>query len=193
MKLESKSWLLFALVLLFSACDSKIDDNLISNGTNMSKEQQEIQQNLDTKTYEEIKDVVKDNQQIALDEKTVIIFGRNGCIYCDELKKDIQNNLELKEMLKNNFRLYYINTSYFKMHSIGNKNKTKEVSTQDIARTLNINLTPTIMFFNEDGNIKYIYPGYTNKFQDLLIEVKNTTSQDEKYKLINDSLSTLIG
>lgn len=193
MRLEYKAVIVIIMSILFSACDDNIDDNLISSGTSISEEYKIIEQQLDTKTYEEIKDVVKDNQEIALNERTIIIFGRNGCVYCDELKKDIQNSNDIKEVLKNDFELYYINTSYFKIHNINSNNQSKKVSTQDIAKALNINLTPTIMFFNSEGDIKYIYPGYTNKFKELLLETKNIISPDSTYKLINNNLKKILG
>lgn len=186
MKLNCKN--IIAITMLFTACDNKIDVDLISTGTNMSEEQKIIEQNLDIKSYEEIKDITKDNKEIALNKNTIIIFGRNGCIYCDELKKDIKNSEDIKNFIKNNFELYYINSSYSKIHNINDK----QIKTQDLTIALNVIQTPTIIFFDKSSNVKYVYPGYTNKFKELLQEVNNIPYSKD-YKIVNDSLKEILG
>ncbi len=192
MKRKCNLWMLIVFSIVFIACsDDKVDSSIISNGSVMSKEAREIEQNLDKASYAELADLFLDTKDISFDKDVMLVFGKNNCTYCDILKEDIKKNSNLKQRIKDNFNPYYINTSYSKKHKIDWNNKQSIVSTQDFARIFSVNATPTIVFLSKNGSVKYMYPGYTPQFEYLVEAVIQQDNSMGSYSIIDSKLKAL--
>ncbi|RAX54687.1 hypothetical protein CCY99_02685 [Helicobacter sp. 16-1353] len=186
--------LALTLSLFFIACsDDKIDSSLISSGAIMDEEAREIEQNLDKASYAELADLFLDTKDVAFDKDVLIVFGKNNCKYCDMLKDTIKNDANLKQIIKDNFNPYYINTSYTKTHNIDFGSKTSHIKTNDFASIFGINSTPAIIFLSKDGNVKYMYPGFTPQLKDLIINVTQKDSSMGNYVEIDKKIQNLKG
>ncbi|WP_139452100.1 SoxW family protein [Campylobacter armoricus] len=150
------------LSVIFIACSSndKIDSNLISNGTQYTKENQKKANDLDKKSYQEIAHLFKDNTNIKSDNKNIlIIFSANHCTYCDKLKEEIIQNEKLQKQIKNDYSSYYINISYKKIHTFY-KNHKSDLNTNELSSIYNIIATPTIIILNTKSQTLFNYPGF---------------------------------
>ncbi|AJD01769.1 SoxW family protein [Campylobacter lari] len=158
-----KTIFLFSILsIFFIACsnEEKIDSNLISNGTQYTKENSQKANDLDKKSYEEIAHLFKDNTNIKSNNKNIlIIFSANHCLYCDKLKEEIKNNKKLQELIKDEYSSYYINISYKKIHTFY-KNHKSDLSTNELSNIYNIVATPTIIILNEKYQTLFNYPGF---------------------------------
>ncbi|MBR2495084.1 thioredoxin fold domain-containing protein [Helicobacter sp.] len=119
---------------------------------------------LDKKTYAGLEDVFLDTGVIETKGKyMLLVFGANGCTYCENLKSDIKAQLNLREKLKD-FSAYYINTSYSKLHTfrIGEGAMLQEhsIPTRKLAEIYRIGPTPTLVFATKDGKTILTYPSY---------------------------------
>ncbi|PAF44861.1 thioredoxin family protein [Helicobacter sp. 11S02596-1] len=197
--------MMFFVVSLFvgagiSGCKSedKIDSSVISTGTNVSSEIQNENENMDKKSYAGLEDVFKDTKTITPDGKyMMIVFGANGCPYCEMLKKDIKNTPELKSYIQEHFSAYYVNLSYSKMHDfkVGTKEDPKEVkvSTAQLAQMYDVRPTPTIIFADPNGKTIVNFPGYVPEKQFMAMvefigngEWKKAKDQKEINELLRD-------
>ncbi|PAF47870.1 thiol:disulfide interchange protein [Helicobacter sp. 12S02634-8] len=169
-------FLLVALIggISISGCkgEDKIDSSIISSGTQVSQEVQEENDNMDKKSYAGLEDVFKDTKLITPSGKyMMIVFGANGCPYCEMLKKDIKNNPDLKSYIQKYFTAYYVNLSYSKIHTfkVGTKDDPKEVkiSTAQLGQMYDVRPTPTIVFADATGKTILEFPGYMPKNQFL--------------------------
>ncbi|AJC86195.1 SoxW family protein [Campylobacter sp. RM16704] len=150
------------LSMAFIACSNsdKIDSNLISDGTQYTKENQKKANDLDKKSYEEIAHLFKDNTDIKSNDKNIlIIFSANHCTYCDKLKEEIIQNEKIQKQIKNDYSSYYINISYKKIH-IFYKNQKSDLSTSELSGIYNIIATPTIVILNKKSQTLFNYPGF---------------------------------
>ncbi|RKO65360.1 hypothetical protein CKA54_00660 [Campylobacter sp. P255] len=158
-----KTILLLSLTcVFFIACskEEKLDSNLISSGTQFSKENSQKAKDLDKKSYEEIAHLFKDNTNIKSDEKNIlIIFSANHCIYCDKLKEEIENDKKLQKMIQDQYSSYYINISYKKIHTFY-KNHKSDLSTAELSSIYNIVATPTVVILNQNYQTLLNYPGF---------------------------------
>ncbi len=169
----------FLLVLLvFSAYKSnnkdKLDENLLSSGSQSSKELNDERDNIDKKSYAGLEDVFSDTKFISPNDKyMLLVFGRNGCSYCERLKKDLKNVKELRNYVKEHFSAYYINISYSKEHNfkVGTKDDEKEIkmSTEELAQIYAVQSTPTIVLSDQTGKTIYELPGYMPSTQFLAV------------------------
>lgn len=120
---------------------------------------------LDKKSYEGLEDVFSNTDTIETKGKyMLLVFGANGCGYCENLKNDIKHNEVLRTYLKDNFSAYYINISYNKAHTfiIGEDKETKNyiIPTHKITEMYRIGPTPTLVLSAKDGRTITIYPSY---------------------------------
>ncbi|PAF49510.1 thiol:disulfide interchange protein [Helicobacter sp. 12S02232-10] len=178
--------------------DNKIDSSLISTGTNISQEVQNENDNMDKKSYAGLEDVFKDTKVITPDGKyMMIVFGSNGCPYCEMLKKDIKNTPELKSYIQNHFSAYYVNLSYSKIHDfkVGTKADLKEVKipTAQLAQMYDVRPTPTIVLTDTTGKPILVFPGYMPEKQFMAMlefigngEWKKAKDQKEVNKLLRN-------
>lgn len=154
--------LCFGAFLLFAGCkDDKIDKDTFAMQTNVSQEEFAKAQNLDKASYAGLENIFSDTANISSDGKFVIlIFGKNNCQWCDHLKDDIKADKNTQEMLKKDFKSYYINLSYSKIHHIDLAIQKGETDSANLAAQYQIRPTPTIVFLDKNGKPIVIYPGY---------------------------------
>lgn len=156
----------FACLLLWGCEDKKIDSDAFSSGNAVSKEVEEANQNLDKKSYAGLEDIFSDNSLIQTQGKyLLLVFGKNGCGYCEKLKADLKASEKTRDFLKKSFTSYYVNISYDKMHRIALKNDKEhmevDVSTSMLSRNIyRVYVTPTIIFGDTDGRTIIEFPGY---------------------------------
>ncbi|WP_139532456.1 SoxW family protein [Helicobacter pylori] len=171
---------LLLISLFLSACKSsnkdKLDENLLSSGSQSSKELNDERDNIDKKSYAGLEDVFSDNKSISPNDKyMLLVFGRNGCSYCERLKKDLKNVKELHDYIKEHFSTYYVNISYSKEHDfkVGDKDKNDEkeikMSTEELAQIYAVQSTPTIVLSDKTGKTIYELPGYMLSTQFLAV------------------------
>ncbi len=191
---------LLLISLFLSACKSsnkdKLDENLLSSGSQSSKELNDERDNTDKKSYAGLEDIFSDNKSISPNDKyMLLVFGRNGCSYCERLKKDLKNVKELRNYVKEHFSTYYINMSYTKEHDfkVGDKDKNDEkeikMSTEELAQIYAVQTTPTIVLSDKTGKTIYELPGYMPSTQFLAVlefigseEYQKTTSDKDFIK-----------
>ncbi len=150
----------FVVAVLFG-CE-KADSSISSSGANTTQERLEEMNSIDRNSYAEVADVFLETQHITTQDKPYfLVFGANGCLYCDRLKTLIKQDSQIKESLKNNFSPYYINLSYSKKHNVDFLNK--EVSTTKLGQIYGVRSTPTLVFLNANGDTLFVYPGYMQR------------------------------
>ncbi|MGP1449666.1 MAG: SoxW family protein [Wolinella sp.] len=160
---------LFILALslfLLLGCDNAdgVSSSVISQGAKMSATELEKIDNLDKASYAELADLFLDNKTIDPGGRfLLIIFGANGCIYCDKLKAEIKESPELKNLIKDNFSPYYVNGSYSKPHKLITAKHTAEMMTGELVQLYGVRPTPTIIFATPEGKTVLSYPGYMPK------------------------------
>ena len=177
------------LTCLLSACQEKIDENIVSSGTKNTQEQLLAMENIDRNSYVEVADVFKETSKITSNHLPfLLVFSANGCAYCDRLKTLIKENSDIKEFLIANYAPYYINLSYTKTHEISFINQT--LSTADLAQKYHIKPTPTLVFLSEEGKELFIYPGFMpkNRFLATLKFLSNPTLAEKDSQTIAKEL-----
>lgn len=152
MRIISIVAMLCALWLLSGCKDQKVDSSVEAS-------------ELDKKTYAGLEDVFNDTSTIETKGKyMLLVFGANGCTYCENLKDDIKAHKNLRTMLKEQFNAYYINTSYSKLHTfrIGESDTLQDhaIPTRQLAQIYRIGPTPTLVFAAKDGRTILTYPSY---------------------------------
>ena len=89
--------------------------------------------------------------------RLVVLFVQNGCPYCHAL---IERNLaqkDIEQTMRKNFDVVTINMwGDREVHGLDGK-KTME---KDLAATLKVQFTPTLLFFNEKGDVVLRLNGY---------------------------------
>lgn len=155
------------VLLLFAGCkDEKIDHNTFSTQSNITQEELDKAQNLDEASYAGMEHIFSNTSNISSDGKyVVLIFGKNNCQWCDRLKDEMKEDKNIQEILKKDFKSYYVNLSYSKIHKVDFENQQKEIESSVLANQYNIRPTPTIVFLDKNGKPIVIYPGYLPQVQ----------------------------
>ncbi|TLD86526.1 thioredoxin family protein [Helicobacter sp. MIT 05-5294] len=178
-----------ALALALSACQEEVNSEIISSGTNQTKEQLLAMENVDRNSYAEVSDVFLETSEITSENLPfLLVFSANGCVYCDRLKSLIKENSDIKHFIKENYAPYYINISYTKSHKVGFLNQT--LSTTELAQLYQIKPTPTLVFLSNKGKELFIYPGFMpkNRFLATLEFLKNPALESKDSKTIAQEL-----
>lgn len=182
---------IFSIAIL-NNCDDKSTQQINSN-------------ELDKNSYAGLEHIFNDTKEISPNGKyMLLIFGANGCKYCEMLKKDIKQDKALQKTIGEDFSAYYINLSYAKIHNfkIGDsqsseKSKTKEQSikevklpTKKLAQIYAISPTPTIVLANAEGQTILQYPSYLPPVQfrallGFITSGKWREAKDDEKKLAN--------
>ncbi|WP_051420602.1 thioredoxin family protein [Helicobacter pametensis] len=160
--------ILLAIALIFLAgCKSEnLDAQNIASKSNISQAEIEKAQHFDKASYKGLEHIFKDTGRIASDGKFVLlIFGKNGCQWCERLKEEIGENKQTQEMLQKDFQTYYINLSYSKIHQLDFDGKKSQAETSRLAREYDIRPTPTSIFIDPQGNVIFGWPGYFSQKQ----------------------------
>lgn len=175
--IHCRFFLLCVFLLTFFAACSDENEVKVSSGNTLTQEQIDYAQNLDKASYEGLEDVFLDTKDIQSSESkiTLVIFGKNNCIYCDKLKDDIKRTPLLKSYLQEHFMPYYVNTSYAKTHTLhfGKDGVgTESLGTNALMnRFVNSPMrpTPTLVFLTQEGKSIYELPGYLPPLQILAL------------------------
>ncbi len=170
----NKIFIGIAFMLLMSGCDN---DGISQADITSLQSSSSIESNdLDKKSYAGLEDVFADTSVIDPNNKYILmVFGANGCKYCEELKKDLKENQQIKDLIKQNFSAYYINLSYSKLHTLNFTQKQYTLSTAQLANFYGIYPTPTLVFATPKGETIISYPAYLppKHFSALLHFVKD--------------------
>lgn len=151
-------------VFLFLGCSDENEVKISQGNNNTAIEQAE---SLDRQSYAGLEDVFLDTKNISTqeDKVTLLIFGKNNCVYCDKIKDDIKANSEIKTLLQSHFIPYYVNVSYTKIHNLSFVDSKKELSTPALMESYvksPMRPTPTLIFLNPKGESIFELPGYMN-------------------------------
>lgn len=165
--MKTKSLITLAILLFFVGCkNQQIDQNAFSSQSNISQAAIEKSQNLDQASYAGLEHIFGDTANITSNQKFVLlIFGKNNCPWCERLKDDIKANYAIQEALLKDFKSYYINLSYSKIHHLDFNGKKSQKETSQLSATYNIRPTPTSVFLDPQGETIFIYPGYLSPEQ----------------------------
>ena len=206
----------FFSAIFFSGCEKKIDESIISKGSDFSAEARIKAQNLDKESYKDLADLFLDTSEIDFSREVFIIFGKNQCTYCDMMKKDIKKNPALQTKIAENFNPYYINTSYQKTHKIRalgaesstknaessadsaknvdsakNADSAKNIETQNLAQIFGVNLTPQVVFIDKSGRVKYLFAGYMPNLEKIIDDVVANPAPLGDYASVDKNLKQL--
>lgn len=161
-----------AILLFFAGCkNNQINQDVFSSQSNISQAAIKESQNLDQTSYAGLEHIFGDTTNITSDQKFVLlVFGKNNCTWCDRLKEDIKANDAIQKTLLKDFKPYYINLSYSKLHNLDFNGKKSQKQTSQLSATYNIRPTPTIVFLDSQGEAIFIWPGYLSpeQFQNVL-------------------------
>lgn len=102
----------------------------------------------------------------AKNKQVMIFFHMTHCGYCKRMKNRTLANPEIKSFMDEHFVLIDINIDDNEKVLFNNVNYSKK----DFADNLDIDLFPTVVFFDEDDEITYTARGYRGikKFQKIL-------------------------
>ena len=146
--------------------------NITLSGCKDESSQSIDSSNLDKNSYAGLEHIFKDTKDISPDGKyMLLIFGANGCKYCENLKNDIKQDKALQKTIGEDFSAYYINLSYAKIHNFkisqtsapnATQNNIKEVKlpTKKLAQIYAVSPTPTIVLASKEGQTILQYPSY---------------------------------
>jgi len=123
---------------------------------------------------EDINDASKQNKRL------VVYFWQPGCPYCSQLWEDNFSQKEIEKNFRKNFEIVAINLW-------GDRDvvsiKDEDYSEKDFAEALNIQYTPTLLFFNEKQKVELQLNGYIppEDFRLALEYAANKDSTKENY------------
>lgn len=103
-------------------------------------------------TQTQVKDIVPQKNYAML------IVESESCIYCKQLKKDLQGPVlssELKEM--DVYSIMYDSNAKVRYRLKGKEGISTE---EELARSLGVNSFPQIFFYDREGNVVLHLPGY---------------------------------
>lgn len=189
--MKTKILIAIASLTLLSGCKNtqSIDQNAFSTQSNISQSAIAESQSLDKASYLGLEHVFGDTASIQSDGKFVLlVFGKNNCQWCDLLKEDIKANYNIQEAILKNFKAYYINLSYSKIHRLNFDGNESQKETAQLGNLYNIRPTPTSVFLDSQGNPAFVLPGYLSpKQMELILDfvaTRDYTDPDKKQKLL---------
>jgi len=101
---------------------------------------------------EEIKDIVPKH------EYAMLIVESESCIYCKQLRKDLQSEILAQEIRGMDvFSVLYESNARVRYILKGQEHVSTE---EELARSLKVNSFPQLFFYDREGNIVLHLPGY---------------------------------
>ncbi len=85
----------------------------------------------------------------------IIVFSDPSCFYCNKLKSDTLSNLQVQQILSNNFLIGEIYATNEKANFEGNV-----YTYSDLFQGFRVTGTPTLVFFTSEGTPLTYLPGY---------------------------------
>lgn len=156
--------------LLFTGCDSKSSEaEVIEKKQEVSKEVKvttpEVKKEEPKVTYTKydsiVNDVFKDVAKVAPDgKKMILIFGTNTDPYSDRLKADITNSADLQKRFKEEFSSYYFKAHENLRHKQFHEGQMMDVDTKTMIMVYGVEVTPTMIFTDDNGKAVIVVPGY---------------------------------
>lgn len=181
---------------LFLGCN---DDNEVKISQGNNNAAIEHAESLDKQSYAGLEDTFLDTKNITTqeDKVTLLIFGKNNCVYCDKIKDDIKANSEIKSLLQSHFIPYYINVSYTKIHNLNFIDSKKELSTNALMESYvksPMRPTPTLIFLNPKGESIFELPGYMNAdaIVHILHYMQSKQWQDKSQAQVANEINTIL-
>ncbi|MBI1423659.1 MAG: thioredoxin fold domain-containing protein [Gammaproteobacteria bacterium] len=113
--------------------------------------------------------------------RMVVLFVQNGCPYCHAL---IERNLaqkDIEQVMRKNFDVILINMwGDREVHGLDGKRTTEK----DLAAALKVQFTPTLLFFNEKGDVVLRLNGYLppHRFKHAIEYVANRQENKISYR-----------
>lgn len=188
-----KMILICAVLVFFVGCkNEKLDIKNLASESKISQEAIQKTQSLDKASYAGLEHLFGDTDMIASKSKFVLlIFGKNGCQWCDRLKDEIKADLKTQEMLQKDFQTYYINLSYSKTHQLDFDGKKSQKETMSLARDYGIRPTPTSIFLDSQGNVIFGWPGYFSQAQMQIVLQMIASGEYKKFENPKDFFEAL--
>ncbi len=90
----------------------------------------------------------------------ILIFGTNTDPYSDRLKADITNSIDLQKRLKNEFSSYYFKAHENLRHKQFHEGQMMDVDTKTMIMVYGVEVTPTMIFTDDNGKAVIVVPGY---------------------------------
>jgi len=106
-----------------------------------------------------------DNKLKANGKNVLLILGSKNCPYCDKLKKDINNNKELNNLIKGKMNVYYVPVDKQVNVEMGDNNPPVKTTSLSLKMQFGSRVTPTIVMFDKDWNRIIQLPGYATPEQ----------------------------
>ncbi|NPA51091.1 MAG: thioredoxin fold domain-containing protein [Epsilonproteobacteria bacterium] len=121
-----------------------------------------IKEKSKAKLEEKFYTIFRDGAKIAPDKiGELIVIGQPNDPYTQKLKKDIVENSDLKDALKNShLALYYIDGTKNRLHKFYHNGALMDVDTRTLVNIYGIDATPTLIFADENGSTILMVPGY---------------------------------
>ncbi len=96
----------------------------------------------------------------TFNKPTMLIFDLDGCVYCQKLKNDINNNPKIKQ-LSSKFTIYYINAAEEKTYIIPHEGKSLRTDTKTLEYIYGFRgSTPYIVITDSKFQTVLKIPGY---------------------------------
>lgn len=182
--MKTKTLLALMASLFLAGCkNNQISQDTFSSQSNISQKTIEQSQSLDQASYVGLEHIFNDTSNIASDQKFVLlVFGKNNCPWCDRLKEDMKTNYAIQETLLKDFKSYYINLSYSKIHHLDFNGKKSQKETSQLSATYNVRPTPTSVFLDAQGEPVLIWPGYLSpdQFKSVLTFIQTKAYENPK-------------
>jgi thioredoxin-related protein len=87
-------------------------------------------------------------------------FEMNNCSYCDKMERKIWSQSDIQKKISTRFTPVILNISDLqRTYRINNK----MYLAKDIAKQLNVNTYPSVLFMDKNGNVKYRLNEYVPK------------------------------
>jgi len=105
-------------------------------------------------------------QKAHTENKMLMLYlHRIGCSYCNSMNEFTLDDDKVIDFIEKNF--LYTNINITTDHNVTFHNKTMEGI--DFAKSIGYNFYPSVLFFNDQGEIAYASVGYKDEYDFLLI------------------------
>lgn len=106
-----------------------------------------------------------DNKLKANGKNVMLILGSKNCPYCDVLKKDLNNDKELKSLIQDKMHVYYVPIDEQVSVEMGDSTPPVKTSSLSLKMQFGSRVTPTIVMFDKQWSRVIQVPGYADPKQ----------------------------
>lgn len=131
-------------------------------------------------SFLQAEDIISYDGKLKANGKNVLlILGSKSCHYCDILKKDINDNKKLNNLIKGKMNVYYVPIDEQVSVEMGDKNPPVKTTSLSLKMQFGSRNTPTIIIFDENWKDVIKLPGYIGpEFMQTFVQYVN----DDIYK-----------